>query len=646
MMFFMRCATAMLLVGFGLAACGGVDDRVPFCDGPTRLIYNPSSGDYDTFPDDYYTAEDPTTRTGLRVAMVPGIDLVVDPAVGDFASSFVDISTLDGFGTTGGIALRIGGPIDESTLPATPEGSGQAGASVVLVDLDAAEPTFVEFDWATVDEDDNGHSITLILLPVGSLRPKTRYGVAVTTRVRDPAGLCVSPSYTMKRVITGDHEDPRFRRLGPRIAAFVERLTELGTISGPADLTAAVVFTTQSTYETSMDVAGQIRDTLYEYRSLGPCVDHTLYRACEGEVDADDFRVDGRGVDDDHPSPQQRYTLAIATWLPATGVGPFPTLIFGHGLGGDRYQAGRLAEYAAPLGVATVAIDAVKHGDHPDQPESSQQLFSMLEFFGISTDFNPPLDGIALRDNFRQSTYDRLQLLEAIRPGVDADGDGATDLTLDQLGYLGVSLGGLMAAEFLALAPEVGVALIVVPGAKVGSIIQHGDMMSIIVDIMRGTATDGQVARFFPMLQSIIDRGDPGAYTRHVIRQRLPGFDADTPQVLMQMVLDDEIVPNVSNLAFAQGLAAPLVGDALLPIAGVAHEPTLPVTNNDVAGVTAGVFQFDVVLDGSGGLETATHDNVADSDVGLDQSMHFLRTYTDTGTAEIVDPYRRLGIKP
>ena len=33
-------------------------------------------------------------------------------------------------------------------------------------------------------------------------------------------------------------------------------------------------------------------------------------------------------------------------------------VIFGHGLSGSRDQAARLADFAAPLGVATVSIDA------------------------------------------------------------------------------------------------------------------------------------------------------------------------------------------------------------------------------------------------------------------------------------------------
>ncbi|MFH2005302.1 MAG: hypothetical protein ABI333_01830 [bacterium] len=643
----MRRLLSILTLGLALAACGDGEPRpLPFCEGQTRLIYDPPSGDYNTYPDDYFTVEDPATRTGLRVAMVPGVDIVVEDNVADYANSFYDLSTLDGYGTTGAIVLRFTGPLDELSLPAGGDGSGHAGASLVLVNLDADPPAFVDVEVTTVEEDDNDLSTTLVISPVGPLLPKTRYGVAVTNRVLDGDGSCIAPSETMKELLGATATDPRLRRLDGRISMLVEALVTAGTVVGPEELTAAVVFTTQSTWETSAEVAAQIRASSFTYRSLGACVDFSEFRECEGEFDADDFRVDGRAVDDANPAPQRRYTIPITTWLPTTGTPPYPTLIFGHGLGGDRHQARRLAEFAAPLGVATIAIDSVKHGDHPDQADATTDLIRMLEFFGISVTFDPPLDGLALRDNFRQSTYDKLALLELLRPGVDIDGDTTPDVSHDQLGFLGVSLGGLMSSEFLAFAPEAEVAIVVVPGANVGGIIQHGPLFGMLVEFMRGSATDGQVARFFPMLQGVIDRGDPGAYTRHIVRERLPGFDDATPQVLMQMVLDDEIVPNVSNLAYAQGLGAPLVGDELLHIPGVSHEQTLPVSENIGSGVTAGVYQFDVVPSDDGStLETATHDNVATSTVGIEQSLHFLTSYQDTGIAEIIDSYRTLGIK-
>ena len=127
-----------------------------------------------------------------------------------------------------------------------------------------------------------------------------------------------------------------------------------GTITGPSELSAALVFTTQSTWETSADIAGQIRELSFDYRALDSCSDEGNYRLCQGEFDAWDFRVDGRAVDDANPQPQAQYTLKITTWLPPEGVSiadataPYPTLIFGHGLSSGRSQARKLARFAAP----------------------------------------------------------------------------------------------------------------------------------------------------------------------------------------------------------------------------------------------------------------------------------------------------------
>src|SRR6185369_11267149 len=123
------------------------------------------------------------------------------------------------------------------------------------------------------------------------------------------------------------------------------------------------------------------------------------YLICEGSFPADDFRVAQRGVDETKLAAQAMYTLKVTSYLPKTGKAPFPTIIFGHGLGGDRHQAEALAELAAPAGYATVAIDAVKHGEHPDAPGS---LGAAPSFFGLSLNFTDPLDSIALRDHWRQ----------------------------------------------------------------------------------------------------------------------------------------------------------------------------------------------------------------------------------------------------
>ena len=208
----------------------------------------------------------------------------------------------------------------------------------------------------------------------------------------------------------------------------------------------------------------------------------------------------------------------FTAWLPLERPGPyggdaFPTLIYGHGLGGDRNQGEVLAGFAAPRGIATIAIDALRHGDHPTATSRSA-LGRTLDFFALSTadlSFKP----FVMRDQFRQSTYDKLQLVRLLEQGLDLDGDGVADLDGGRLLYLGVSLGGIMGPELLALAPAVRAAVLVVPGGRVSSIVRDADQFSLLIDMMRPEdVTDGDVDRFFPILQTAIERGDAAAWAR------------------------------------------------------------------------------------------------------------------------------------
>jgi hypothetical protein len=321
-------------------------------------------------------------------------------------------------------------------------------------------------------------------------------------------------------------------------------------------------------------------------------------------------------------------------------------VIYAHSLTRDRYQALRIANFIAPLGIAVVAIDAPLHGDHPEQSGAASEVGRLVAFFGMRSDLNPPMDGIKLRDNMRQAAYDKLQLLEVIRPGVDIDGDGLTDVGIHPLGFVGASLGGIMGAEFLAFAPEVSFALLTVPGAKISWILRHGAVFQILVEILQGTASDGEMVRFFAMLQAVIDRGDPMAYGGHVLHERLAGFDSARPHLLVQMAVGDEVVPNVATLAYAQALGIPLVGDALVPVPGVGHEPALPLQGNLDGDTTTGLYELDVIwVNGGPDLESATHQTVPDNGITVHQSQHFLDTFLSSGLSEILDPYRELGVK-
>ncbi len=611
-----------------------------FCAGPTSLVYDPLAMRLDALPDDVFTVDD-DGPTGVRVDLRPGENIVLPESAMPFQPLFEDASTLDGFGTTAGLYLQFDGPLDPDSLPPVLNEAPTMEDGLLLVDLDADPIALVPFEWELVAEDPGEAQTTLVVEPLVPLSPARHYGLALTNAVLAEDGECIAPSPAMISLLDGTAAEPELARVQPRIAAFVDALVGEGAIASGFAMSAATVFTTQTTIDDTAAIATEIRDgDAPVFTSDGPCTPTEPpgdFVVCNGTLDVLDWTGDDEHLIAADAEPTG-YTLPVRIWLPTTGEAPFPVFVYGHGLAGDRDQGSVLAEFAAPIGYAVVAVDAPKHGDHPDSGGQA-----VLEFFGLKLDFNDPLDALKLRDNFRQGTYDRLQLVRAIVEGIDADGDDTVDLDGEDMHYLGVSLGGIMGAELLAFAPEFHTGVLVVPGARVANIVQEGEQFALVVSAFAGMATNGEIARFFPLLQGVIDRGDAGAYTHHIAAERVPDFDARTPQVLVQIVQNDDTVPNSANGFFARGVGAPLVGDELWPIGWVAHEQDLPTSGNKDADHSWGTFQFDV-LDAEG--TPATHSDVGRSEVAQTQIVEFLESYAADGVSTINDPYRVLGIKP
>lgn len=611
------------------------------CEGLTHMVYDPMAGQLDAYPDDFYTVAD-DTPTGRRVDLRLGENVTLTGTAQTFVRVFDAASTLDGFGTTAALYLQFDGLIDGSTLPASGEGNGTPEASVVLMRLDVDPPVPVDFEWDLVPEDPGETHTTLVMRPLVPLADTARYGVAVKSTLLDAAGDCVAPSATMVELLAGT-ATPELDVAAQGVADVVAAMQALGGIDSETELSGAFAFTTQHTVDDSAEIATQIRaGGAPSYQPNGPCVDvdpMAPYLQCDGSFTADDYTVDG--IVDESLTPQGQYDIPVVVYVPKVGTAPFPTMIYGHGLGGDRFQASGLADFAALDGMAVVAIDAPKHGNHPDPPGFNP----VLDFFGLSLDLSDPLDALALRDNFRRAGYDKLQLHQMLLAGVDLSGSPAPELDPSSLHYLGVSLGGLMGPQLAAFAPELGTTIFIVPGAQVTSIVAEGDQFSVVIDIFAGMATDGELARFFPLLQGVIDRGDPGTFAPWV-GTRLPGFDDASPQILVQMVLDDDTVPNVANTYFARSVGVPHVGEVIFPIGVVDLEPRLPISGNLDATHTGGSFQYDVIL-GADGMTTepATHSNVARSSLAQLQIQTFLQTFLQTGVSEILDPYAELGVQ-
>lgn len=532
-----------------LTACG--DDAPP--PGPSDAgvdggpactvgLFDPSLRTVDVWPETRLLVDDATTVTGKRLHVDPSEWSALLASAGGYAAVFTeDLADLDGFGVNAEAFFRFGRAFDPAMLP-TGAAASELRAGLGFVVLEATP----RFEPALVRTTDRNS--TLMIAPRHPLPEATWIAAFVTRDLTAAARGCLDPSEAMAARLAAPSADDQ-RALDAMIG--------LGIVGSASEVVSLVVYPTQSVAEGSEAVAADVLARDFALDAAPTCTPDAAsrWRQCEAAFVAGDYRdADGhfpRRIAGSPAVPLRTYRVPITFWLPFTGTGPFPTLVYGHGLGGGRDQGARLAEFAAPLGIATVAIDAVRHGAHPTGPGAdADTLETVLGFFTFDGDrATRAIDGQKMRDHFRQSTWDKLQLTRLLLAGVDVDGDGTDDIDGTQLAYLGVSLGGIMGSELAALTDAYGAVVLVVPGGRVSSIIIDSATFRPIISLVTPPATSmGDIDRFFPVLQTVLDRGDAASYGPHIIRDRLSPAGTRIPSVLLGVVLDDDTVPNFVEL--------------------------------------------------------------------------------------------------
>jgi hypothetical protein len=483
------------------AATEDLDGCPRDCDPAPVALHDPASGELLSYPDDFFTVSE-DTPTGLRVD-IPVDSPTFQAAPALFQKVFPELSTLDGFGISAGSFLRFSRPLDPASVP-DGEATGAPESAILFGYLDEAG-AFVRVPVELIWTDEGS---TMMMQPMRPLPPRARALAGVTRALRGADGRAAAPGPALKALLAGQAQGP-LSKMNARYEEALGALTAAGAISGPDDVAALTVFTTQSTWHESLEIAHDIQTRPHMVAQRLGCEERARYRVCELTFQAGNYRDAARVVRwEPGGGPQGMYEIPVTVYLPlepAEGLGElFPVSIFGHGLAGEREQAGRLADFAAPLGIATVSIDAAEHGQHP-AAMGGDRISKLLSFFGFQGGVQ--LSALQLRDNWRQSTYDKLALVELLKGGVDVDGDGAVDLDGERIMYLGVSLGGIMGSELLALSQDVHVGVLVVAGARVTDILQFSALLGPVVELLSPSGvTEGDIARFFPVLQTIVDR--------------------------------------------------------------------------------------------------------------------------------------------
>jgi hypothetical protein len=273
---------------------------------------------------------------------------------------------------------------------------------------------------------------------------------------------------------------------------------------------------------------------------------------------------DGDGLPDAQGTMNANFSITIPCRVLEEGGAPLPPLLVGHGLFGN----GRGMVGVAPGLSARLQREGFGGFD---------KIGAATDFLGLSSfDFSlgesmvvnilRDLDEFgAMPDRLRQGMTNTLVLARMLKQGhfnahtAFRTPEGVPVLAGPEaeLGYLGISLGGIMGIFFSALSPDVGNVSVDIPASNFSMLVQRsgavGAIGTIIAILNPDPMTQGML---WGIVQELWSRGEPAGYLTHVTRNPLPG-SGDPKKLLMTVARFDGIVPNEASEITARTLGLP-----------------------------------------------------------------------------------------
>ena len=659
------CCT-FLCVGCSSETADALDAAPSIPPGPARALFElPRPGDPP--PSGFYALPFPND---VRVDDETGeIDLSDYRRPNALINTYIETMQehVRGFSITAASFVRFDGQLDESSLPQSPEQAQMTLASVYLVDVTATSPTYgqrlpLQFRFERFEGSTIGTNWLAILpYPGFTLEEQTTYAVVVTTRLRASDGTSVTRSPDFDDLMSTAGTDDAMARARQIYQPLLSWLDEPGD-DERADVVAASVFTTQDATSLMGDIRQVIWDELpmpvprnIKKVVLEPQIDEDTGEEIpppvydvywyEGIYDAPCFQQgrlpffrieDGGNIVRDpetgRPIIQRVEPLRFSFSVPKRLIRPrdgWPVVIYAHGTGGSyfSFMRSRVAERLAQYGIAMISIDQVMH-EPRIPPGSSPELL----FFNFQ---NP----LSARDNTLQGAADNFQLLRlALGFDVSTPIPGPANVRFDpaRIYFFGHSQGGLTGPPFLAHEPLVkGAVLSGAGGLLYLSLIlktEPVDVAALVGNFIRDFPLD----RFNPMmamLQMYIDRADPVAYAKYLVREPRPGI---APKHIFQSEgFTDRYTPLPSIEALATAIGGDQVNPVITELEGLrlkGHTALDPPVTGNLNGATAVLAQYRERNDSDG------HFVVFDVATAREQATQFLVTLVKDGAATLVAP--------
>jgi hypothetical protein len=573
------------------------------------------------YPSDFLTKPDPTTPTGLRLA-IPANSLVV-PA-GATPIDMTPFNRGDGAPSSAPVLVHFGVDIAASYLANENQTASSVEANSPIAFFAEATgeriPFLSEMD-ANDPEETTRHA--LIIRPLTPLTFGQKYVVVLSSRLRDTNGnpLPESTGFVAlrdkipTRVAALESARPHFEDLFTFLNAHGYAKDSLAmawdytvasnhTVIGPITGMRQEVFQAGTGYappSTDGGVADAATDALpppdgsisppdsgadttitYTIDSITPSPYVTGGLIVEGSFTPPNYLQSDNTIDyttdnvpvlqTSIPRPSYPFTMIVPPLAATQSLG---LLLFGHGLFGDGRDyltdeyGSTIQPLAQTLGAVVVATDwiGLSSGD--------------LDL--IIANVVPNLNRVGIvTDRLLQALVNNLSLIELSLGALSADPRvrlSAAQPLIDpsRVYYYGVSLGGIEGSSLISVARNVTRAAVAVPGASWNNLLSRSYDYAMIKSFITARYPDPLVQQeFITLLQSRFDPADPVNLATLFKNNPLP----DSPSsriVVVQESIDDCQVPNLTTEILVRTYGIPEITPDIVPIYGV---PTVSSPTN------------------------------------------------------------------
>lgn len=627
--------------------------EAPPCQSGALLSFDLTPGARNIpFPSLVFTKPSSDKATGLRVDISGQVTTFLDPIFQKTGDYLTQLGEMSGFGVTMPVWFHAATPPNPAMLPGHDD-PNETDSVVCAVVEGSNHPHYGEFWPLNVRYLPETQVIELV--PHLPFAEDTTYVCAIQSDLCTEQCDCYETPAHLAYVMspTADPANADHELLEPyrdNLQLYFQQFFDLYGIDRRGVISATVFHTQAVTQELSA-----IRQRLEERAVLDPPLMYGDWTKVENENPNIDsvwenkyftidwrengvFSTDSRGA----PVPAAQTPVTLRLTIPSRASGyrpPYPVVMFGHGLLGDRIQSTPIYETLAANGIATAAIDWTFHGD---RGQVLGALPDYLMLIGRFLAFTPILSPEEMRDNYRQGVADMIWLKHAIRQLDRLDlapaakgGDGVPDLDTETIMFAGISMGSAHGTILAAIEPDINTFVFMSGAANWRASILEGNLDGVMVWVVGsvllffqdffGFDENEHVALFYQMQLALGEAGDPYSYATQVIKQ--PLFEREGPLNLLH------IMPAYDNVTGALGeaeLARSLGTTLLRPL--VERIDEVEVADTPFCGPAT--FQY----------PTDNHVFMREPEadyfkVGHRQMAAFFRTALDNGVATIINPY-------